>query len=177
MENKYVNSNIEIREIENGYQLEILVNNYKDSNPLNGKNGKFIESIPKGVWERAIESNKNNIELYVDHSPYVNVAESMKIEAREDGVYALATLTNKARNLYEAIKEQGCNGISFGFECLKDKWNGIRRTINEMNLFEVSILMTQKPAYNGGYAEVRNIEVPSNNIDLYKLKLRYLKLL
>jgi len=143
---------------------------------LNGKNGKFIENIPKKVWENAINSNPN-IELLVDHSPYVNVAETMKLETREDGVYAIATLTDKAKTLYNSIKENGASGISFGFKALKDTWNGIKRTIDEMNLFEISILMTKQPAYNGGYAEVRNIEVPNNKIELLKRKLNLYKLI
>lgn len=143
---------------------------------LNGKNGKFIENIPKKVWENAINSNPN-IELLVDHSPYVNVAETMKLETREDGVYAIATLTDKAKTLYNSIKENGASGISFGFKAIKDTWNGIKRTINEMDLFEISILMTKRPAYSGGYAEVRNIAIPYNKIELLKRKLDLYKLI
>lgn len=143
---------------------------------LNGKNGKFIENIPKKVWENAINSNPN-IELLVDHSPYVSVAETMKLETREDGVYAIATLTDKAKTLYNSIKENGSSGISFGFKAIKDTWNGIKRTIDEMHLFEISILMTKQPAYNGGYAEIRNIEVPYNNIKILEKRLNLYKLI
>lgn len=175
MENKYINNKIEIREIEHGYQLEILVNNYKDSKLLNGKNGKFIENIPKETWENAINEN-TNIELLVDHSPYVNVCETMKLEARQDGVYAIATLADKAKTLYNSIKENGASGISFGFKAIKDTWSGIKRTITEMHLFEISILMTKQPAYNGGYAEVRNIEIPYNKTNIMRIKLSLEKL-
>lgn len=175
MEKHYINNNIELREIENGYQLEILVNDYRDSKLLNGKNGKFIENIPKETWENAINENFN-IELLVDHSPYVNVAENIDFQIREDGVYAIATLTNKAKTLYDSIKEYGVNGISFGFKCISDKWNGIKRTINRMDLFEISILMTKQPAYNGGYAEVRNIEIPYRKIEILKRRCTLYKL-
>lgn len=175
MEQQYSNSKIELRELEQGYQLEILVNDYRDSKLIYGKNGKFIENIPMEVWQKAITSN-SNIELLVDHSPYVNVAENIKLDARKDGVYAIATLTNKAKNLYESIKANGANGISFGFITINDTWNGIRRTITEMDLFEISILMTKQPAYNGGYAEVRNIEVPYNSLLVKKKKLELYKI-
>lgn len=170
MEKYYINNNIELREIENGYQLEILVNDYRDSKLLNGKNGKFIENIPKETWENAINEN-SNIELFIDHSPYVNIAENIEFQIRENGVYAIATLTNKAKNLYDSIKEYGVNGISFGFKCVSDKWNGIKRTIHKMNLFEISILMSKEPAYNGGYAEVRNVNVPRTSLDIKRKKL------
>lgn len=176
MEKYYINNNIELRELENGYQLEILVNDYRDSKLLNGKNGKFIENIPKETWENAISEN-HNIELLVDHSPYVNVAENIDFQIREDGVYAITTLTNKAENLYESIKKNGVNGISFGFRCISDKWNGIKRTINKMELFEISILMSKQPAYNGGYAEVRNIEIPYDKTSFIKKRLALYKLI
>ena len=147
------------------------MNDYRDSKMLTDMNGnKFIENVPQKVWHRAIENNPN-IELYVDHSPYVNVAEKLELDAREDGVYAIATLTSKAKNLYNSIKEHGANGISFGFQCINDSWNGIKRTINKMDLFEISILMTKQPAYNGGYAECRNIEVPYNDIEIKRKRL------
>ena len=174
MEKHYSNNKIELRELEQGYQLEILVNDYRDSKMLTGMNGNFIENIPMDVWKKTISSS-NNVELLVDHSPYVNVADKIELEAREDGIYAIATLSDKAKNLYDGIKEHGANGISFGFRAINDTWNGIKRTINEMDLFEISILMTKQPAYNGGYAEVRNIEVPYNSIDIKRKRLELLK--
>ena len=176
MEKQYLNSPIEIRELEQGYQLEILVNDYNESKLLNGKNGQFIENVPQETWQRAIEENKD-IQLFVDHSPFVNVAETMKFEVRQDGVYAIATLTDKAKNLYNSIKENGANGISFGFRAIKDTWSGIKRTVQEMDLFEISILMTKQPAYNGGYAEIRNIEVPYNKIEILKKRLALYKII
>ncbi|MDU4750282.1 MAG: HK97 family phage prohead protease [Clostridium butyricum] len=171
MEHKYIENNkIEIRELETSYQLEILVNDYRDSKMLTGKNGKFIENVPQETWIRATEKNKN-VELLIDHSPYVNVADELKFDVREDGVYAIATLSDKAKTLYDSIKEYGARGISFGFQCVNETWNGIKRTINDMQLFEISILMNKEPAYNGGYAECRNIEVPYNRIDMMKKRL------
>lgn len=170
MERQYTSEKIEVREIENGYQLEILVNDYRDSKLLTGKNGHFIENIPQETWQKAIEGN-NDIQLLIDHSPYVNVAESMKFEIRNDGVYAIATLTEKAKTLYNSIKENGTSGISFGFKAIKDTWNGIKRSINEMHLFEISILMSKQPAYSGGYAETRNIDIPYTSLDIKRRKL------
>ncbi|MGL5067238.1 MAG: HK97 family phage prohead protease [Sarcina sp.] len=170
-----MNNNIEIRELETGYQLEILVNDYTDSKMLNGKNGKFIENIPKPVWEEAINKS-NSIQLLIDHCPYVDVADSITLEARDNGVYAVATLTNKAKGLYKSIKETGANGISFGFKSLSDSWNGIKRTINSMELKEVSILMTKNPAYKNTMVECRDIEnrdilIPYSNIDIKRKRL------
>lgn len=178
MEKQINQTKIEVRELENGrLQLEILVNNFGDSRMLHGKNGKFIENIKPEAFKKAIESN-SNIELYVDHENYVNLADNMILEVREDGLYAIVDLIPQARSLYNTIKEKGANGISFGFECLRDVWNGCKRTVEELRLFEISILLSKSPAYWGGYAEVRSmVEVPHNplydlrkkQLDLYKL--------
>lgn len=175
MEKHILENQVEVRELESGYEVEILVNSYNDSKALQGKNGKFIENIPKETWKKAVEEN-SNIELLVDHSPYVNVAENIKFDVREDGVYAIATLSSKAKNLYESIKEYGAKGVSFGFIAINDSWNGIKRTVNEMQLFEVSILMDKNPAYNGNTVSAReecreNIEVPVDKLKFMRMRL------
>lgn len=175
MEKQFNETKIEVRELEDGkLQLEILVNDYRESRMLQGKNGNFIENIKPEAFAKAIEGNYN-IELYVDHESHVNLAENMVLEARKDGLYAVVDLIPQARNLYNTIKEKGANGISFGFECLKDIWNGCKRTVEELRLFEISILLSKSPAYWGGYAEARSmVEVPEN--PLYEIRKRQLEL-
>ncbi|GEP66345.1 hypothetical protein CBE01nite_41130 [Clostridium beijerinckii] len=175
MEKQYNQNKLEVRELENGkLQLEILVNDFRESRMLQGKNGKFIENIKPEAFKKAIGSNAN-IELYVDHENYVNLADNMMLEVREDGLYAIVDLIPQARSLYNTIKEKGANGISFGFECLKDVWNGCKRTIEELKLFEISILMSKSPAYWGGYAEARSmIEIPQ--YDLCEMRKKRLEL-
>ena len=173
MERIYKNIPIEIRELETGYQLEILVNDYKESKLLTGSNGKFIEQIPMSTWEDAIKNP--SIELWIDHNPYVNVADNISLECRNDGIYAIATLSDKAKGLYDSIKSIGANGISFGFKCLKDNWNNNKRIIEEMNLNEISILMDKIPAYKNTNVECRNITIPLyNDIDIRRKRLELL---
>lgn len=175
MEKQYSQNKIEVRELENGkLQLEILVNDFRESRMLKGKNGKFIENIKPEAFAKAIEES-SNIELYVDHESHVNLADNMILEVREDGLYAIVDLIPQAKSLYNTIKEKGANGISFGFECLKDIWNGCKRTVEELRLFEISILLSKSPAYWGGYAEARSmVEVPNNS--LYEIRKKRLEL-
>lgn len=176
MEKQFNETKIEVRELEGGnLQLEILVNDYRESRMLQGKNGKFIENIKPEAFKKAIEENPH-IELYVDHENHVNLAESMNLEVREDGLYAVVDLIPQARNLYNTIKKKGSSGTSFGFECLKDIWNGCKRTVEELRLFEISILLSKCPAYWGGYAEVRSmVEVPESY--LYGIRKKRLVLM
>lgn len=175
MQKQFNPTKIEVRELEGGkLQLEILVNDYMESRMLQGKNGNFIENIKPEAFKNAIEENFN-IELYVDHENHVNLAKNMNLEVREDGLYAIVDLIPQARNIYNTIKEKGASGISFGFECLKDIWNGCKRTVEELRLFEISILLSKSPDYWGGYAETRSmVEVPENL--LYEIRKRQLEL-
>lgn len=179
MEKQINLTKIEVRELESGkLQLEILVNDYRESRMLQGKNGKFIENINPEAFKKAIEENPN-IELYVDHENHVNLAENITLEVRKDGLYAIVDLIPQAQNLYNTIKEKGANGVSFGFECLKDIWNGCKRTVEELRLFEISILLSKSPAYWGGYAEARSmVEVPEDyNYEIRKKQLELYRLM
>lgn len=107
MEKQYSQNKIEVRELEDGkLQLEILVNDFRESRMLHGKNGKFIENIKPEAFAKAIEES-SNIELYVDHESHVNLADNIILEVRQDGLYAIVDLIPQAKSLYNTIKEKG----------------------------------------------------------------------
>ncbi len=176
MEKQY--SNIEFRQFDDE-KLEIVckVNNYKLSKKLRGKNGKFREQIPREVWQRAIDKNRD-IKFYYNHKPYFELAKTIELRAEEDGIYLYATLKENERGLYQAIKDGLIKGMSFGFSSLKDNFNKvgyfIQRTIEDMEVFEVSILDVE-PAYFGTLAEVRNLELPCAKIEILRKKLNLYK--
>lgn len=70
--------------------------------------------------------------------------------------------------------------MSFGFRALKDSFdkvgNFVKRTIEDMEVFEVSILDVE-PAYLGTLAEVRQLEIPLAKDPLYEIRKRRLKLM
>ncbi|WP_291650946.1 HK97 family phage prohead protease [Clostridium sp.] len=170
---------LELREIENG-SLSIVcrVNNYGLSKELRGRNGKFREQIPRDVFQKALEANPD-VKFYYNHKPYFELAEKIELRAEEDGVYLYATLKESEKGLYEAIKDGAIQGMSFGFRALKDKFesvgNFVKRTILDMELFEVSIL-DKEPAYMGTMAEVRELDIPVN-MDLLHKRLKLYKLM
>lgn len=65
--------------------------------------------------------------------------------------------------------ESAAAGMSFGFQKVQDAWNGNNRTINEANLFEVSILAAggQTPAYPAtlGLTAIRQVTAPKIGVE------------
>lgn len=148
-----------IEKIENRAKLDIdkreftgIVNNYSKSKIMTRNDGKkFVEIIPRETFQRALDKNPN-IKLFINHQPYVDVSENIKLFAEEQGLVIKAKLSEKADNLFKAIKDEEFTSFSFGFKCLKDNWSNdgdiLVRTILDLDLIEISLLNIT-PAYNG----------------------------
>ena len=176
-QNKIEIRTLEIRALEEDLVIYGLVNNYKESKMMfHIEHGDFQEIVPKETWEQAIQDNKDNIKLHMNHLNGVSIAEKLEIWTDENGVYFKSKLIPQARALYTKIKEgTDIEGISFGFECLKDNWTKVSthsiREILKMNLIEISILDYLEPAYHnteiniskGGVISARNDSDDSTN--------------
>lgn len=170
---------LELRELENN-SLSLLckVNDYSLSKEIRGLNGTFREVVPKETWEKAISSNPS-IKLYYNHKNYFELGKEIEFKIEEDGVYLFVSLKDSEQGLYNAVKNSELTGLSFGFRCLKDKWETVgnfrKRTILEMDLFEVSLLDVT-PCYNNTSIEARNLNIPIN-LHVYRKRLELFKLL
>lgn len=173
-------NNIEVREFEdNSLKIIARVNNYGLSKELRDRNGRtFREIVPRDTWEKAINPD---IKFYYNHKNYFELADSVELRAENDGVYLYATLKDSERGLYQAIKDGLITGMSFGFRAIKDSFNHVgnylQRTIEKMELFEVSIL-DKEPAYYNTMVEARELALPKlfdmelekRKLELYKMK-------
>lgn len=173
---KKIYNKLEVRELENNsLSLVCKVNDYTLSKELRGKNGAFREVVPRDTWERAINPN---IKFFYNHKPYFELADKVELRAEEDGVYLYATLNENEKGLYDAVINGEITGMSFGFRALKDRWDNVgnykQRTIEEMELFEVSIL-DKTPAYNNTSVETRELYIPID-LDIKRKRLELLKL-
>lgn len=135
----------------------------RDSKPMLDENGeKFVEQIAPKAFERAIEKSENILCL-LDHEPNRKLGSTKdgNIKLFEDniGLRAICEITDS--EVIEKAKEQRLRGWSFGFEAVKEheeaaSENLKRRFIDEMNLFEVSIIDDKKvPCYVGTSIETR----------------------
>lgn len=136
----------------------------RDSKPLMSRMGQFIEKIAKGAFKRALERN-NDIHILLNHDWARDLGSTQRgnLELKEDniGLHARATISDK--EIVEKARRGDLVGWSFGFEdrpdgVLKRIVDGmLHRTVNDLNLYEVSILDRSKtPAYDGTLITARS---------------------
>lgn len=134
---------------------------------------RFKEKITKGAFKRAINSSKNDIDFLAEHDSSVVLASTKNgtLELREDdvGLYMEAKIINTSagRDWYEMISSGLITNMSFGFRSLKDDWKSMgenlyQRTINELELFEVSAV--RNPAYASSSISNRGMDLSDEDI-------------
>lgn len=117
----------------------------------------FVERVRDGTFAKAIQKN-DCIELRFDHERVLCDTKT-GLELREDavGLYAKATVHDS--EVIEKARKGELRGWSFGFICNHDTWDKDgeteRRTLEDINLLEVSIL-DKTPAYFGTSVETRD---------------------
>lgn len=135
----------------------------RDSKPmLDEKGEKFVEQIKSKAFQRAIEKS-DSIECLLNHEPSRKLGSTKEgnIELFEDniGLRAICEITDS--EVIEKAKKGNLRGWSFGFEAVKEYAEAIkdglkRRFIEDMNLFEISIIDERKiPCYVGTSIETR----------------------
>lgn len=136
----------------------------RDSRPiLDEKGEKFIEQIVPKTFERALE-RADNVLCLLNHEPerVLGSTKQGNIELFEDNIGLRAICKISDVEIIEKARSNKLRGWSFGFEALKEHEesleNGLkRRFVDDMNLFEVSIIDEQKiPCYVGTSIERRS---------------------
>ena len=160
------------------------VNKTEQYSNMLGRDQKFKEVIRRGTWQRAIDSAKE-IHFYAEHDKNKILASTRNgsLELREDdnGLYMSAKIspTSWGKDYYQLIKDGILQNMSFGFRSLKDSWRNMgdyfERTVNELELFEVSVV--RDPAYASSSISARGIdlvedEVPASEINLRTIEIR-----
>ena len=136
----------------------------RDSRPMLDENGeKFVEQITPKTFQRAVEKS-DDILCLLNHEPSRKLGSTKEgnIELFEDniGLRAICKITDS--EVIKKAKENKLRGWSFGFEAVKEheeqaSENLKRRFVDDMNLFEVSIIDDRKiPCYIGTSIETRS---------------------
>ncbi|MGE1112156.1 HK97 family phage prohead protease [Priestia megaterium] len=136
------------------------------SQPLGTRN-KFVERITPGTFKRALQ-RATEIQFLAEHdnNKILSSTKNGKLTLREDekGLFMQAeiTPTSWGEDYYNLIKDGIITNMSFGMAVRGQKWekrnDGIsERTINELDLFEVSAV--KNPAYVQSTIAARSIEV------------------
>ena len=128
---------------------------------LRGKMQRFIEKIKAGVFKNALKRN-NNVKVLLNHNHDRELANTQDGTAilEEDNIGLRAEVTITDAEVVEKAKNNKLVGWSFGFysnaDDVGDDGSVTTRTVNDMDLVEVSILDdTKSPAYYGTSIETR----------------------
>ena len=151
---------------------------------LRGMMQRFIEKIKAGVFKNALKRN-DNVKVLLNHNPERELANTKDGTAllEEDNIGLRAEVTITDPEVVEKARNNKLVGWSFGFysnaDDVDESGSIATRTVNDMDLIEVSILDdTKSPAYYGTSIETRsegekeleireNIE--SDSVDLDRL--------
>lgn len=120
----------------------------------------FYERIREKTFARALEKGEN-ILFKFNHGRTIGDTASGSLKLEEDSIGLKAEATTDDPEVRQAAQEGKLTGWSFGFLAKKATWENAgrydRRTIEEMDLKEVSIL-TITPAYIGTSIEMRSYD-------------------
>lgn len=120
----------------------------------------FYERIREKTFARALEKGEN-ILFKFNHGRTIGDTASGSLKLEEDSIGLKAEATTDDPEVRQAAQEGKLTGWSFGFLAKKAAWENAgrydRRTIEEMDLKEVSIL-TKTPAYIGTSIEMRSYD-------------------
>jgi len=134
------------------------------SRPLADQQGRFIEKIASGAFERSLKAGQEVVALLNhDWGDIVAKTSDNSLELREDNIGLHATLQTSNPTIIEKGEKGLLRGWSFGFINIDEKRDEtkvpVERTVNELELREVSIIDNrQRPCYIGTMIEVRGEE-------------------
>ncbi len=136
----------------------------RNSKPLTERGVTFIERIGAGAFKRAIQRAKD-IRILLNHNQSRDLGgiSDGNLELEEDAIGLKARATISDPEVIEDARKGNLVGWSFGFADedvtqLRDDESGLPlRKVNDLDLFEVSLLNRQKsPAYVGTLVNVRD---------------------
>ena len=129
---------------------------------LRGKMQRFVEKIKAGAFTTALKRN-DNVKVLLNHNSERELANTLNGTAKleEDNIGLRAEVTITDAEVVEKAKNHKLVGWSFGFysnaDDIGDDGTMATRTVNDMDLVEVSILDdTKSPAYYGTSIETRS---------------------
>lgn len=133
----------------------------------------FTEIVAPGAFTRSLKS-RNRMMLLWNHNTDEPLASnrngSLQLSEDERGLKVSAKLpdTTRGRDIAELIRTGVIDSMSFGFSVRKDSWSndGSTRTLQDVTLFEVSVVSA--PAYEGtaGTIGVRSLDQREINPNL-----------
>ena len=120
----------------------------------------FEEIIMPGAFAATLADGADKLAL-VDHAPTQLLGRtrngSLKLAEDTRGLHFAVTLpkTTLADDVLGLAEAGSLGGASFGFKAIKDAWRGSLRTLHQVALREVSVVLSW-PAYEGTIVHARS---------------------
>ncbi len=142
------------------------------------KIGSFTETIAPGAFGESLRAGKDVLAL-VDHNPTALLARTSTgtLTLKEDDAGLAFSInvpdTQAGRDVLVLADRGDLGGMSFGFVATRERWDGKRRTLNAIDLREVSVVSAW-PAYEGTEIAARSQAAQARAWNLCRLR-RYLE--
>ena len=153
---------VELRATSEGRTIEGLAAPFNSPAEIRDAFGTYTETILPGAFTRTIQDRAGKIKLLASHDrqsfPLGNIPRLWEDQTglRMEAQVANTTAGNDALTL---IRENVANGLSIGFNVVRQTWNEdyTARDISEIRLAEISLVA--EPAYaDAGVTGVRDID-------------------
>ena len=133
------------------------------SKPLMGAKGTFTERIAPGAFDASIAAGASLWFMHDSKQILANTKSgTLTLESDAQGLKYTATLGDSQRDadVLDLVKRGVVSEMSFGFSVPSggDSWSGEKRTLNQINLREISVV--EVGAYSNTTSSVRSQETP-----------------
>lgn len=123
----------------------------------------FKETMQKGVFERALQKNANNIPCLLEHNWECRLANTSEgtLHLREDNIGLRFDALINDPDVYEQVRNKQINSCSFGFRIIDQEIRNINQRLEETYVKEIELLevsLVRNPAYVGSLVESRALE-------------------
>jgi HK97 family phage prohead protease len=178
--------NIELSNDEDETELPTIVGYAAKFDSDSQDLGGFVERIDRKAFDRAL-SEQHDVRALVDHdsSKIIGRSASGTLRMSTDDVGLRVEIdpanTQAGRDVVESIRRGDIDGMSFGFQVIRDSWSErdgtALRTVQDLSLKDVSTVSF--PAYPATEVALRSLERQCNRkdgnglgVDLAKARLR-----
>lgn len=136
--------------------------------------GDYTEVIAKGAFTRSLADGRDVLAL-ADHDAGKVLARTrsgtLTLRETDRGLeYALTLPETSVGNDLRALAARGdLGGVSFGFRCIRDAWQGDVRTLHDVELHEISVVSAW-PAYPETTVSLRSRQMGDVSVLRYWLE-------
>ena len=176
-ENRSFNlANVEIREKNDGeftYSFSGYASVFDKSYVVRDSKGTYTETIKPGAFKKTLQE-QDDVRFLINHDGIPLARSSsgtLKLEEDDYGLFVEAELdpnNPKVAEVASAMKRGDLNEMSFAFAAVRDDFDGEKRDVQEVRLFDVSVVTYPANSYAG--ATLRGLDISENLKELVEAR-------